>query len=58
MKQKTKAKAEAESLSSALHSASQMSAVAAIRLGLTQVRKGSGRQAAEVFDDLEHEASR
>jgi hypothetical protein len=53
-----KKKAEAEFLSIAIPSASQEDAVAAIRLGLTQACKGLGRPAAEVFDDLEHEASK
>jgi len=35
--------------------ASQLDAVASIRRGLAQARKGEGRPADEVFDELEHE---
>ena len=35
--------------------ASQLDAVASIRRGLAQARKGAGRSADEVFDELERE---
>jgi len=35
--------------------ASQLDAVASIRRGLAQARKGAGRPADEVFDELERE---
>jgi hypothetical protein len=35
--------------------ASQLDAVASIRRGLAQARKGEGRPADEVFDELERE---
>lgn len=38
--------------------ASQLDAVACVRLGLLQTRKGMGRPAEEVFDDLEREHSK
>jgi prevent-host-death family protein len=36
--------------------ASQLDAVASIRRGLAQARKGAGRPADDVFDELEREA--
>jgi hypothetical protein len=54
-----KGKAEAVLLDAAAYQevASQLDAVASIRRGLLQVRKGRGRPADEVFDDLEREQS-
>jgi len=37
--------------------ASQLDAVASIRRGLAQARKGAGRPADEVFDELEREGA-
>ena len=54
-----KGKAEAVLLDAATYQevASQLDAVACIRRGLTQARKGGGRPADEVFDELEREDS-
>jgi PHD/YefM family antitoxin component YafN of YafNO toxin-antitoxin module len=52
-----KGKAEAVLLDAAAYQevASQPDAVASIRRGLAQARKGAGRSADEVFDELERE---
>ena len=52
-----KGKAEAAPLDAAADQevASQLDAVASIGRGLAQARKGEGRPADEVFDELEHE---
>ena len=52
-------KAEAVLLDAATYQdvASQLDAVASIRRGLAQARKGAGRPADEVFDELEREDS-
>lgn len=52
-----KGKAEAVLLDAAAYQevASQLDAVASIRRGLAQARKGMGRPADDVFDDLERE---
>jgi len=52
-----KGKAEAVLLDASAYQevASQLDAVASIRRGLAQARKGAGRTADEVFDDLERE---
>jgi prevent-host-death family protein len=52
-----KGKAEAVLLDAAAYQevASQLDAVASIRRGLAQARKGAGRPADEVFDELERE---
>lgn len=54
-----KGKAEAVLLDAAAYQevASQLDAVAGIRRGLAQARKGAGRLADEVFDELEREDS-
>ena len=54
-----KGKAEAVLLDAAAYQevASQLDAVAGIRRGLVQARKGAGRSADEVFDELEQEDS-
>ncbi len=54
---KAKGKAEAELLDATADQevASQPDAVASIRRGLAQARKGAGRPADEVFDELERE---
>ena len=51
-------KAEAVVLDAASYRdvAGHLDAVASIRRGLTQAKKGMGRPAADVFDDLEREA--
>jgi hypothetical protein len=38
--------------------AGQLDAVASVRRGLAQARKGMGRLASEVFDDMESEDTR
>ncbi|MGD1216613.1 MAG: type II toxin-antitoxin system Phd/YefM family antitoxin [Terriglobales bacterium] len=52
-----KGKAEAVLLDATAYQevASQLDAVASIRRGLAQARKGAGRPADKVFDELEHE---
>jgi prevent-host-death family protein len=52
-----KGKAEAVVLDAKAYQeiASQLDTVASIRRGLAQARKGAGRPADEVFDELEHE---
>lgn len=52
-----KGKAEAAPLDAAidLEVASQLDAKASVRRGLAQARKGAGRPADEVFDELERE---
>jgi hypothetical protein len=53
-----KAKGKAETLFDAVsleNVASQLDAVTSIRRGLAQARKGAGRPADEVFDELERE---
>jgi len=52
-------KAEAVLLDAATYQevAGQLDAVASVRRGLAQARKGAGRPADEVFDDLEREDS-
>src|ERR1700692_4273848 len=54
-----KGKAEAVLLDAAAYQevASQLDAVASIRRGLAQARKGMGRPSDDVFDDLEREDS-
>ena len=54
-----KGKAEAVLLDAAAYQevAGQLDVVASVRRGLAQARKGTGRPADEVFDDLEREDS-
>jgi PHD/YefM family antitoxin component YafN of YafNO toxin-antitoxin module len=53
-----KGKAEAVLLDAASHQevADRLNAVAAIRRGLAQAKKGEGRSAGDVLDELEREA--
>jgi len=50
-----KKKAEVALLNTAAYQASQLDTIASIHRGLAQARKGAGRPADEVFDDLELE---